>query len=1204
MKKLFTLAFALICCIGMYADDYYLVGDGTKIGWTANSTMRQITRMYEKESGVFEYVGLLKHATEGFNIVNSNDGWNGFSCSTDNYAIGEAGTDNYRIREKYDKKWNPEDTDWRWYTITLDTNNGTLSWVRDAFTPLTPVDGVYYIGTAEELNKLATMVRSSAEDSYNVKLTADIDYTAYTNGINGAIGYVEYCAFNGEFDGQGHTITIDLSATWTRFSLFGTVVGTIHDLKVDGKITAISNNQIGGICGLLKNSGSKIYNCISAVEISDTQGGDGTIGGIAAVTYNDVTIQNCAFYGKISAPNRTGNGGIVAWASQGSETTIKNCLVVADITWSAGEDFGRNGPTVNNSYRTDLADATLANGEMTYKLNSYVSGGEDWYQTLGTDALPSPLYTSQKLYANGSFYCDGVTSKGGDVVLSNTNESIIDPHTFGEDGLCTVCKAAGQEATEVDGVFQLTNAGNLLWWAQYVNAGNPTSEAVLKADADLSAAKYVPAGTLDARFIGTFDGEGHTVTLALDNPELNYQGLFGVATDGATIKNVVVKGSVSGNSYVAGIVGGSNGGDDSKRLSIINCGNEATITAAGANGAGIIGVNMSGAAHFYISNCYNVGDVTSAKESGAITGWTGGDNSTIENVYNIGVIMNGSNVCTDFARGDGNLVNTYNLSASDAQVTSGELCFNLNGDQSTIAWYQKLGEDAHPMPFVKEGAQVYVNRTYSCPGKYDAGEGYTNETPVIPPHQYAENGICTVCDMANADYLTPVDGVYEIDDMVKLNWFAHFVNDGNVTANAKLTADLDQDESFAYTPIGSTANPYIGTFDGQGHSVTLRINNPDYDYQGLFGVITDGVRIEKVIVKGYVIGKAYVGGIAGGTNGGSSNAKMTDIWYCGNEATITANGVNGAGIIGVNEYGSASIIITNCYNTGNITASNESSAICGWLGGGWSSVRNCYNSGTVKNGENTSKAFGRNSGCYFTNCYYTEGSGTDNSGENKGNGAPAMVTDAALASGELAYSLGDAFYQTLGTDAYPTTDFTKPSVYQLAVTDAGYATFAPTVNVAALPAGVEAFAAQVNKNAKGQVYLAPVDEVPADNAVVVKAAEGSYYYNNAATAAAIEENDLTFSAEAITADGTQYILANGEGGVGFYKATGTIAARKGYLTSTSEVKAFFFESDDATGLNDLKDLKDSNDVIYNLAGQRLQKMQKGINIVGGKKVLK
>ena len=45
-------------------------------------------------------------------------------------------------------------------------------------------------------------------------------------------------------------------------------------------------------------------------------------------------------------------------------------------------------------------------------------------------------------------------------------------------------------------------------------------------------------------------------------------------------------------------------------------------------------------------------------------------------------------------------------------------------------------------------------------------------------------------------------------------------------------------------------------------------------------------------------------------------------------------------------------------------------------------------------------------------------------------------------------------------------------------------------------------------------------------------------------------------------------------------------------------------NDDATGIKTLSDSPLKGEEIYNLAGQRLNKMQKGINIVGGKKVLK
>ena len=904
MKKLlFLLLFAAAGLQG-WADEYYLVGDATQIAWSGDGTERQLTRMAETSegSGVYVWTGLLKHGSEGFKICNSPSGWDGYHPSRDGFVMeGESGTDNCTT-DGNDWKWNPSNTDWAWYTITLNKNAGTLSWDK-SFTPLEAVNGVISISTAEELHKFAIMVRNNVSDaSYNVTLTSDIDYAAYKSGASAVIGNVENKPFRGTFDGQNHTITIDMTADWSRAGLFGTIDANskVHNLKVAGKITGTTRNQIGGLCGLLKD-GAKIYNCLVATEIVDEQGGDGTIGGISAVAYGSSTIENCAFYGKINAPNRSGNGGIVAWSNNGVSLTIKNCLIVADINWGGGEDFSRNGNTLVNSYKTTADDETLGNGQMTYELNNHVSGAEDWFQTLGTDAMPTPLSTSSKLYANGTFYCDGVTSKGGDVVLSNTNAAVIDPHVFGTNGVCTGCHAVGQEAELVDGKYQIDNEGNLLWWGAYVNAGHTDVNAALNADLDMT-----------------------------------------------------------------GIV---------------------------------------------------------------------------------------------------------------------------------------------------------------------------------------------------------------------------------------------------YTPIGTPDNVYVGSFYGQNHSVTFALDNTPYNYQGLFGVVTDGAWIERVIVKGFIKGNNYVGGIVGGTNGGSNNAKQTNIWHCGNEATITAAEANAAGIIGVNMSGKASIILTNCYNKGDITSEvREAGALSGWLGGGWSSVRNCYNSGTVKNGQSVSKAFGRNNGCYFTNCYYTESSGTDNSTEDKTNGTPALVEDAALASGELCVKLGEDFYQLLGTDNYPVPNDTKPNVYEIAVTDAGYATFVPKKNIAAIPTGVTAYVGQKNGNS---LHLETVTALPKNNAFVVKANTGSYYCNSTGEERTLDtSNDLTFSDTEINANGTQYCLANKANGVGFYLVGSgiTIPARKAYLEVTAsggDVKAFYgFDDDDATAIEMVNGQSSMVNEIYNLSGQRINKMQKGINIVNGKKILK
>ena len=82
--------------------------------------------------------------------------------------------------------------------------------------------------------------------------------------------------------------------------------------------------------------------------------------------------------------------------------------------------------------------------------------------------------------------------------------------------------------------------------------------------------------------------------------------------------------------------------------------------------------------------------------------------------------------------------------------------------------------------------------------------------------------------------------------------------------------------------------------------------------------------------------------------------------------------------------------------------------------------------------------------------------------------------------------------------------------------------------------------------------------------------------------------------------------------VGFYKVVEDaplyIYPNRCYLTvpaSGGIKEAFFFNEDDATGIKAMVNGQWSMDNgIYNLAGQRMSKMQKGINIVNGKKILK
>ena len=174
------------------------------------------------------------------------------------------------------------------------------------------------------------------------------------------------------------------------------------------------------------------------------------------------------------------------------------------------------------------------------------------------------------------------------------------------------------------------------------------------------------------------------------------------------------------------------------------------------------------------------------------------------------------------------------------------------------------------------------------------------------------------------------------------------------------------------------------------------------------------------------------------------------------------------------------------------------------------------------------------------------------------------------------------------------------------VGDAGYATFVAPCDVDFTGSEAAAKAATFDGT---YVQLADVTTVPAGTAVVVKAEEGTYTVPATTNAVLGATNELVAATADVATDGKQYILAKAEEVVGFYKATGTIAAGKGYLVISGDagVKGFYpFAADDATGINEVNGQWSmiNGQPIYNLAGQRIQKIQKGINIVGGKKILK
>ena len=295
---------------------------------------------------------------------------------------------------------------------------------------------------------------------------------------------------------------------------------------------------------------------------------------------------------------------------------------------------------------------------------------------------------------------------------------------------------------------------------------------------------------------------------------------------------------------------------------------------------------------------------------------------------------------------------------------------------------------------------------------------------------------------------------YLIANGAQLKRFAAIVNgtDGmarNTAACGKLTADIllndisdweNWNESTppanTWTPIGSVSQPFAGTLDGDGHSVSGIYINSTANYQGLVGVLGEDGTLQNLGVKAsYIKGGYSVGGLCG-----ENRATVTNCYNTGSVEGYSDVG----GLCGMNMMGN----VTNCYNTGNVTGNDYVGGVCGYNSG---TVSNCYNTGNVAGSEMVGGVCGRNtmststvSNCYntgsvtgnsyvgglcggnafgsVTNCYYLTGTAAGGINGSDAAGQAEAKTVEQFQSGEVASLLGEGWGQTIGTDDYPVLD--------------------------------------------------------------------------------------------------------------------------------------------------------------------------------------
>ena len=620
------------------------------------------------------------------------------------------------------------------------------------------------IDVAEGMNRMCNGFK------LNMKLENDIEYIAEP----GKYIFNRTDWIDGNFDGQGHAFTMEISEVDGYAGLFPEMAGNVENLILHGSLQT-NGARVGSVSAEARMA--LVRNVYSDVDITSTVVGDNTSGGFFGWTGGvEKRVENCIYAGTFTLPGAEGGancarvGGYAGWTA--TKTYYTNCAVLGNIIGAGNQttdtdtensqNIARNPGSVvcenvyvvNPIYGNSVSDmkedgttaegithyqntAGIANGELAFFLNSKQNGLDRFFQVIGTDPEPMPVKKEGGLIyaAATSFQCDGTPL--GDTGYTNdpSGEPVIPPHQF-EDGWCSVCgKFDDSFLTPVDGWFEVSSGAELTWWSNFA-ASHPESNVRLTADIDMDSymERYIPV----ALFSGEFDGQGHTISNFVINNSNNLNGVISTIVSGANIHDLVLDETclIHSGSY-AGIIGSTEG---SGTIYITNVGFEGTVGVDVRNAAGIIGCCSGGSMNMMITNCWVTGTITGGVESGAICGYSG-SGSVVKDSWSTCQMPSASIYSSDsFTRGSAQVINCYEAdiegvdhnkqqhynptAASRLTITlpledvpSGALCYNLNGKQfGNPVWYQTLEDDAHPYPFNNHGVVIYgAGKYFSIP---------------------------------------------------------------------------------------------------------------------------------------------------------------------------------------------------------------------------------------------------------------------------------------------------------------------------------------------------------------------------------------------------------------------------------------------------------------------------------------------------------
>ena len=461
-----------------------------------------------------------------------------------------------------------------------------------------------------------------------------------------------------------------------------------------------------------------------------------------------------------------------------------------------------------------------------------------------------------------------------------------------------------------------------------------------------------------APFVGVFDGAGHTIqglTIHRDGP---YVGLFGYVRDGVVRSVGIVGGEIRGGDRVGALVGVNAG--------IVNRAWASSLMVGNDRVGGLIGFNQG-----VISDCLAMSEVMGNHEIGGLVG-ANDHQGTIARSYAASWTLGYGDVGGLVGAGFGASIRKsfWSREAFGLEMSVGGQGLTT-AQMQDVAVFQNAGWDMAGVWAISSGRTYPYLRGTSLSGAItvdwdERGAGAVAQTsagsfsaPFAPAIFQANadsgseflgwfvgddaQGIPVVVNpltftaAPGRDYtLVPVFAepvaLASIEEVQKIGRAPGYPNYGHyyLAGNIDASATRQWNDGSGFAPIGVLPSlPFVGMFDGRGHTITrLLINRPDEDYVGLFGRV--GVRQKPGVVQNVNLTDATITGRGiGGSLVGGMVGTLTDSQTAGN---VFGHEVFG-GLVGLVSSGSildrvsAAGNVSGTYGIGGLVGALSSSSL-------------------------------------------------------------------------------------------------------------------------------------------------------------------------------------------------------------------------------------------------------------------------------------